>query len=101
MRYLMKLSMPVEPFNSYVKDGSIGARMGKIMEVTRPEAAYFTAEGGTRGGTLVVNIDQANQLPFLAEPWFIMFSAKVEFFPAMTPEDMGNSGLESLGKQWS
>lgn len=101
MRFLMKLSMPLEPFNTYVKDGTIGARMGKIMEETKPEAAYFTAMDGHRGGIMVVHMDNTSQIPSIAEPWFIMFNANVEFHPTMTPEDLGKAGLEALGKKWS
>ena len=101
MRFLMKLSLPPEPFNHYVKDGSIGARMGKIMEDIKPEAAYFSAAGGHRGGILVVHMDNTSQIPALAEPWFLMFNADVEFHPTMTPEDLGKAGLEALGKKWS
>jgi hypothetical protein len=97
----MKLSMPAEPFNMYVKDGTIGARMGKIMEETKPEAAYFTAMDGHRGGIMVVHMDNTSQIPSFAEPWFIMFNANVEFHPTMTPEDLGKAGLEALGKKWS
>lgn len=101
MRFLMKVTMPLEPFNQYVKDGSIGARMGRIMGELKPEAAYFTADQGKRGGTMVVHMDNMNQIPAMAEPWFLMFNASVEFHPTMTPEDLANAGLEALGKKWS
>lgn len=101
MRFLMKLSMPPEPFNSYVRDGSIESKMDKIMSDLKPEAAYFTSIGGTRGGIIVVNMENTSQIPAMAEPWFLQFNANIEFHPAMTPEDLKNAGLEALGKQWS
>jgi hypothetical protein len=100
MRILMQVKFPIEPFNSYVRDGSIGAKMQKIMADLKPEAAYFTEIEGHRGGIIVVNMDHASQVPALAEPWFLTFSARVEFGVAMTPEDLGRAGLESLGKKW-
>lgn len=101
MRFLMKVTMPLEPFNSYVKDGSIGAKMGKVMGALKPEAAYFTALSGTRGAILIVNMDNTAQIPALAEPWFLLFNANVEVHPAMTAEDLANAGLEGLGKKWN
>jgi hypothetical protein len=50
MRMLMQIKMPLEPFNSAVRDGSAGKKMQKIMEAIKPEAAYFTAQDGCRGG---------------------------------------------------
>lgn len=101
MRFLMKITMPIEPFNSYVKDGSIGARMGKIMDDLKPEAIYFTADKGCRGATAVINLDNTSEIPAKAEPWFLMLNANIEFLPAMNGEDLANSGLEALGKKWS
>lgn len=100
MRMLMDIELPLEPFNTAVRDGSIGAKMQKIMEAIKPEAAYFTARNGKRGGTLVVNLSDPSQIPALAEPWFLTFNASVQLFPAMTPEDLGRASLEAIGKEW-
>jgi hypothetical protein len=40
----------------------------------------------------------ASDIPKMAEPWFLMFNATVEFQPVMTPEDLVKAGLEELGK---
>ena len=101
MRILMQIKIPIEPFNTYVKDGSVGAKMQKILADLKPEAAYFTEFEGQRGGIIVVNMDHASQIPALAEPWFLTFNARVEFKVAMTPEDLGRAGLETLGKKWA
>ncbi len=86
----------MNPFNTYVKDGSAGAKMQKIMGDIKPEAAYFTAmsHGFIGGGILVVKVRRTpSKIPGLAEPFFLVFNATVEFHPAMTPEDLGRSGL--------
>jgi hypothetical protein len=97
---LMNVEFPLEPFNSAVRDGSAGAKIRKIMEAIKPEAAYFTEQNGKRGGTLVVNVNSPSDIPSLAEPWFLTFHASVQFRVAMTPEDLGRAGLDTLGKQW-
>ncbi len=97
---LMKIQNPIEPFNTMVRDGTAGQAIGKILEEIKPEAAYFTAENGKRGGTLVVNINDPSEIPRLAQPWFLTLNAKVEFFPCMVPEDLMKAGLEELGKIW-
>jgi hypothetical protein len=98
---LMHLQFPLEPFNTYVKDGSAGQKIQKILEAIKPEAAYFTEQHGHRGGTLVVNLKDASEVPLFAEPWFLTFSAQVEFRVAMTPEDLGRANLEAHGKKWA
>ena len=100
MRMLMNVVFPLEPFNSAVRDGSIGTLVMKIIELIRPEAVYFTEYNGSRGATLVVDVKQASDIPSLAEPWFLAFDATVDFRIAMTPEDLGRSNLEGLGKTW-
>jgi hypothetical protein len=97
---LVRIKLPLEPFNSAVRDGSAGAKMRRILEDLKPEAAYFTAVDGHRGGVLVVDLPDTSKIPSIAEPWFLTFNATCEFSPAMTPEDIGKAGLDALGKKW-
>ena len=101
MRMLMHLQFPLEPFNTAVRDGSVGQKMKRILEVCRPEAAYFSEHHGHRGGVLVVDLKDASDIPMLAEPWFLTFHAQVEFRPAMTAEDLSRADLDALGKKWA
>ena len=100
MRFIMKVTLPVDNFNDAVRDGSAGAKIGRILEAIKPEAAYFTAQEGERGGILIVNLESASDIPALAEPWFLTFDAKVDFQVAMRPEDLAAAGLDELGKTW-
>jgi hypothetical protein len=100
MRFLMKISVPNEPFNSYVKNGSAGNLMQQILADVKPEAAYFAEMNGGRTAVLIVNMDQTSQMAHFAEPWFIKFDAKVEFHPVMSGEDLAKSGLDAIGKKW-
>jgi hypothetical protein len=100
MKMLVHLQFPVEPFNSYVRDGSVAGKIQKIMASIQPEAAYFSEHHGTRGAVLVVNVNHASEIPAIAEPWFLLFEADAEFRIAMTPEDLGKAGLDAIGKTW-
>jgi hypothetical protein len=100
MRMVMHVYFPVDVFNAAVRDGSVGAKMQKILAQQKPEAAYFTEYHGQRSGILIVDLKDASQIPALAEPWFLQFNARLELHPAMTPQDLGAAGLEALGKEW-
>ena len=100
MRTLMIVSMPHQKFNAAVKDGTAGAKLKKILDAQKPEAAYFTELCGKRTGILVVNLAEPSQIPALAEPWFLTFEADVQFRPTMVPADLERAGLDKLGKQW-
>jgi hypothetical protein len=50
---------------------------------------------------MIIDIDDASEVPKFAEPWFLTFNADVQFHIAMSPEELGRSGLEKLGKKWS
>lgn len=100
MRMLMHFRLPMEPFNSMVRNGTAGQKIQQIMQEIKPEAAYFTEYGGTRGGILVVDVADPSKVPSLSEPLFLSFNATVEFHIAMTPEDLGKAGLDQLGKKW-
>lgn len=83
-----------------MRDGSAGEKIRKILDEAKPEAAYFCAKDGKRGGFLVVDVADPSEMPRLAEPWFLLFDASVEFLPAMVPQDLQRAGLDKLGKQW-
>ena len=101
MRMMMHVSIPVEPFNAAVRDGSAGAKMKKILDQLKPEAAYFMADrNGRRCAVLIVDLPDPSKIPALAEPWFLTFNAALEFYPVMVPEDLAAAGLEGLGKAW-
>lgn len=38
MRFVMKVSIPVEKFNAAVRDGSAGKKLQQILDDTKPEA---------------------------------------------------------------
>ena len=101
MHILMQVIMPNEPFNSYARKGNVGDKLGRIMETIKPETAYFTNFDGKRGGIFVVEIDDASQVPSLAEPFFMTFDAEVQFRVCMTPDELGRAGLDKIAKTWS
>jgi hypothetical protein len=67
---LVDIQMPLEPFNARVKDGRAGQIIQSILAELKPEAAYFAARDGKRGGTIVVDVADASRLPSVAEPFF-------------------------------
>ncbi len=101
MRMLMNIKLPHQPFNAAVKDGSVGAKIGKILNAIKPEAVYFTEQNGQRGAILIVDVADASKVPVLAEPWFLLFQADVEFRIVMSPDDLKHSGIDAMGKKWS
>src|SRR5262245_7920056 len=100
MRMLVDIQMPLEPFNTLVKNGTAGQIVQKILGDLKPEAAYFAARDGKRGGTIVLDVTDASKIPSIAEPFFLHFNASVSFHPCMTPDDLAKAGLEELGKKY-
>jgi hypothetical protein len=101
MRMLLSVEFPPEVFNQAVKDGTVGEKIRRILEDTKPEAVYFTEQHGQRGAILIVDLADPSQVPALFEPWFLTFNANVSLRLAMTPADLEKSGLEALGRKWS
>jgi hypothetical protein len=89
MRFLVKVSFPVEPGNQGAKDGFKAIQA--ILQQQRPEAAYFLTENGKRTGLLILNMNDASEIPAIAEPWFLALNATVEITPVMIPEDLAKA----------
>ena len=86
MRFLVKVSFPVEAGNAAAKNGF--KIIQKILKEQSPEAAYFIADGGQRTGILIIDMKDASDLPRIAEPWFLALNASIEATPAMIAEDL-------------
>ena len=100
MRILLNITIPHEPFNTFVRDGTAGQKLGRIIDEIKPEAIYFTEKDGGRGAVMIVEMSDPSMVPALAEPWFLTFNAHVEFRVVMTPPDLQKAGLDDLGKKW-
>jgi hypothetical protein len=89
MRCMFKFSFPTtDESNGWIRDGSIGQKMESMLGEIQPEAAYFGSVDGSRGGYLVVNMDEASEIAAKLEPLFQELGAAVECSPVMTSEDL-------------
>ena len=69
MRFLLKVNIPVEAGNAAAKAGKLGTTIQSILAELKPEAAYFTDNNGQRTGFIVLEMQDASQIPAIAEPW--------------------------------
>jgi hypothetical protein len=69
----------------------------RLIEDLKPEAAYFHAVDGDRGGFFVVNMQETSQIAEIAERLFFGVSTKIELVPVMTADDLrkGLSGVQA------
>src|SRR5229473_7309780 len=103
MRFLMKVSMSVEAANAAARKGTLGSTIQSILADLKPEAAYFTDSDGKRTGFLFFEMQDASQIPAIAEPWFLSFNASVEIHPVMVPDDLAKAGgvIETAVKKYA
>ena len=101
MRMLLHARLPHEPFNTAVKNGTVGEKMKRVLDDLKPEAVYFTEYQGRRGAIMIVNVEDPSKVPAFSEPWFLLFNADCEFHIVMTPADLAKAGLDTLGKKWA
>jgi hypothetical protein len=101
MRMLIQVKIPHKEFNVYVKDGSVDKKMKQIFDELKPEAVYFTEYNGHRGLIMIADVAEPSSVPKIAEPWFLLFSADVEFHVVMSPDELKKAGLDKLAKKWA
>jgi hypothetical protein len=86
----------LEPFNSYVRKGTVSAKLGEILGTIKPEVCYFTDSGVGRGAIMIVELDNSSQAPHITEPFMLNFDASVHYRVAMSPDDLQAAGLEKF-----
>ncbi len=92
MRFLLKVSLPVEAGNAVAKEGKLWETIKSILAELKPEAVYFAADNGQRTGFIFLEMKDASQIPAIAEPWFLAFNASIEIQPVMVPKDPEKAG---------
>src|SRR4030066_1298696 len=102
MRFLLKVIMDVEAGNKLAKAGKLGTTIQAIRDDLKPEAAYFPDPNGQRSGLLFLEMQDASQIPAIAEPWFLALNASIEIHPVMVPGDLAKAGsaIEAAAKKY-
>jgi len=88
MRMMVSWKADVEAGNKSIADSSMTALIESLIEKLKPEAAYFYANDGCRGGHLIFDMADSSQIPQIAEPLFQTYKARVEFNPVMNMDDL-------------
>jgi hypothetical protein len=103
MRFLLKVNIPVESGNAAAKAGKLGTTIQSILADLKPEAVYFTDSNGQRTAFIFLDMQDASQIPAIAEPWFLAFNASIEIHPVMTPDDLDKAGgaIENAVKKYA
>jgi hypothetical protein len=101
MKMLLRAKMPNEPFNSLIKSGKAGEKIQAALADMKPEAIYFTEIDGSRGCIAIVDVDKPSSIPAIAEPLFLLFNAEVSFHIVMTPQDLAQANLDTIGKKFA
>jgi hypothetical protein len=96
MRVMAIISMPVEPANQAIKNGTLPTLMQRTVERWKPEAMYFTTFDGHRTAYVVFDLADTSDIPPFAEPFFMELNADVQFAPVMNGDDL-QKGLSQLG----
>ena len=91
MRMMMSWKADVEATNKLVQNGTLMDSIQALIDQLKPEAAYFHANDGCRGGFFVFDMADSSQIPLVAEPLFLQHNAKVYFTPVMNPADLAKA----------
>jgi len=95
MRMMLRWTVPVDRGNAMIDDGSMQTVIEAVIAKTKPEAAYFLAEGGERAGIVFFDLKESADLARIAEILFRGADAAVEFVPVMNGDDL-QKALSSL-----
>ena len=96
MRMMLKVIIPVETGNRAAKDGSLAKAIQTATERLKPEAAYFLADEGARSALFFFDMQDASQIPAIAEPLFIGLNASLTMCPAMNADDLQKGLAEAV-----
>lgn len=91
MRFIVRAKIPTEAGNKMVKDPKFIQHLEEYIGKVKPEASYFFEADGNRVCAFIVNMDNVDMIPSIAEPLFQEMGANVEFHPVMSFDDLKNA----------
>jgi hypothetical protein len=95
MRCIIQVELPIEAGNAGIMSGKVPEVIGATVAKWKPEASYFFPTNGKRSMLMVVNLDDASQIPALVEPFFLSLNAQVQITPCMNLDDL-KKGLGAI-----
>jgi len=96
VRTLAIISIDTAAGNPAIQNGELAKVIGETLERFKPEAAYFGLKDGKRTMFMVFDMQDASQMPPLAEPFFMGLDAEISLEPVMNADDL-RKGLGGLG----
>ncbi len=95
MRMLMTIQMDAEASSVAIRDSSLPELMDSTLSQLHSEAAYFTTHDGDRTAYIVFDLRAPAQMTAIAEPFFSLLKAKIDWSPVMNADDLreGIGGL--------
>ena len=88
MSLLIHARIRTEDGNKMVQDPDFLRKIETYINKVKAEATYFFEANGNRIAAFIVDIQNADQIPVLAEPLFSGMGAHVEFHPVMSLDDL-------------
>jgi hypothetical protein len=88
MRCLIKVTAPTDVVNQAIIEGRFEQTLMQVLAELKPEAAYFTNEGGRRTAMIFADVRDGVHVNAISEPFFQAFNGAVEITPVLTPEDL-------------
>ena len=72
-----------------------------ILLDPKPETEYSTDDHGQSSAFIFLGMEDASQIPAIAEPWFPAFNAHIEMHPVMVPGGLIKAGpaIEQAGRK--
>ena len=88
MSFLIHARIPTEDGNKMVQDPDFLRKIETYINKVKAKATYFFEANGNRIAAFIVDIQNVDQIPVLAEPLFSGMGAHVEFHPVMSLDDL-------------
>lgn len=92
MKFLIEVRIPTDVGNEDIRDGVLLQELGEYLEMIKPDAVYYTLRAGGRCILLIVDIETADRISSIAEPFWLNWEAEVRFIPLITAEEFEKAG---------
>src|SRR5688500_4137812 len=97
MRSMLRITMSTEATNRTMQEERMQGLIDRTTEKLRPEATFFTADGGKRTAYFFFDMKDVTDMCMIAEPWFLATNAEIDIKPVMSRDEL-QAGLQKFMK---
>ena len=92
MKFLVKMRIPTQIGNKRLKEDKLIKDLDRFIAAAKPLSVYYGISEGKRAQFMVIDIESAEKIPQIFEPFWLTAEAEISLTPVMDADEFKKAG---------